>query len=538
MSAHSKASGFSDRISLRSREQEDPGGPGTPRSRVLGLDLIPAGSGEGQGQGQNRGRGRGESGPSSLQALKRQLESESESESQLEMFQEGAAVLRDCEARPKSPTTDRQGAVGPAVQFAEACAAILEPLSVSMARGLPGVGRGATEAAAAWAPVKASISGRGGLGLSCAESLQRSAAPRPVSAFRKGRDQGHSKTRSARRRLIFTTDEQRTGTKGWLQLPSDSESSDEFWDVQPLRVSPRLERRDRTKDHSSEEPPESPIASTSHGGENFPHISVPFLTSTLQGLTKAMEMQGMGELGPSSSKKVFSGLPGKRGGSPTHPGVPAAPAGSLPQATSRKKEAKEKKPLVVCPEFVLGSAFAPWGQRASAAPGYPVTFPKIPGISLLEEPDTSFSLPWVHKQSQQGDTGKDSAARRKSQPVAADRGPDRDPDSGAQFPADKPGTPCKYVPGGEFSSGERNRRQLQDSENLEASSLSQGSVTPRGPALSNDQEPPVRPRRPARQQLPPGIEGCSRRTMLQKEVHDLREQLAVVRSLTEKFRKL
>ncbi|XP_062039067.1 uncharacterized protein CXorf49-like [Lepus europaeus] len=479
MSAHSKASGFSDHISLRSKEQEDPGGPRTPRSRVLGLDLVSAGSGEGQGQGQNPGRGRGKSGPSSLQALKRQLESESEPESQLEMFQEGAAVLWGCEARPKTPTTDRQGAGGPAFQFAEACAAILEPLSVSVARGLPGVERGATKAAAAWAPVEASINGRGGLGPSCAESLQRSAAPRPVSAVRKGRDQGRSKTRSARRRLIFTTDEQRAGTEGWLQLPSDPESSDDFWDVQPMRVSPLLERRDQTKGHSSEEPPESPRASTSHG--------------------------------------------------------------SLPQATSKKKEAKEKKPLVVSPEFVLGSAFAPWGQRPSAAPVYPATFPKIPGISLLEEPDTSFSLPWVHKQSQQGDTGKDSAARRKSQPVAADRGPDRDPDSGAQLPADKPGTPCKYVPGGEFSSGEHNRRHLQDSENSEASSLSQDSVTPRGPALSNesdDQEPPARPRRPARQQLPPGIEDCPRRAMLQKEVHDVREQLAVVRSLTEKFQKL
>ncbi|XP_045394582.1 uncharacterized protein CXorf49-like isoform X2 [Lemur catta] len=88
---------------------------------------------------------------------------------------------------------------------------------------------------------------------------------------------------------------------------------------------------------------------------------------------------------------------------------------------------------------------------------------------------------------------------------------------------------------GEFSSDDPNTRAPQAPGNSQATALSQGGVTPRGPAPSSDQEPPVHAPRPERQQEPPGAQDCPECAELEREIDDLKERLAAMESILEKF---
>nr|XP_040144443.1 uncharacterized protein CXorf49-like [Ictidomys tridecemlineatus] len=88
---------------------------------------------------------------------------------------------------------------------------------------------------------------------------------------------------------------------------------------------------------------------------------------------------------------------------------------------------------------------------------------------------------------------------------------------------------------GDFNSGDPNTRAPQRPASSQPLDLSQGGLTPRGPA-SGDQESAVHhPVLERQQQQPPGTQGCLQCVALQKEIEDLKEQLAVMQSLDDKF---
>ncbi|XP_051683163.1 uncharacterized protein CXorf49 isoform X2 [Oryctolagus cuniculus] len=187
-----------------------------------------------------------------------------------------------------------------------------------------------------------------------------------------------------------------------------------------------------------------------------------------------------------------------------------------------------------CEEFLQACA-APLQRQATAPREAAGLLPFC--TSLLGKPSTAF--PWGRKPSKQGGAGKKAQARRKSQAVETrESGAKRDPVPGAHFLSSRP--PTSYQHRGEFSSGVPTPQEVRALRNLQSLLQSSGAVPPRGRARSGDQEPPVRPRRPAVQQLPPGIEGCPRCVVLQKEVEDLKEELeevstAILMYITKKF---
>lgn len=429
MSFHSKASAFSEGSGGKTEEPASLARPRAPWAHALGTHL-------GLGQAQHPAESGEEGGPSRPQSPKWQWDLDCMSESQLEASQGEAQGLEGCQARPNTPTCDGWGAVDPLAQFAAACAAILQPLSdpsVRVVRGFQSTESSVAGAASVCAQVKTGSSGKGVVSPPFEQTRQARAAWKLVSTPRRHRLQGLSKKRGARRRLFSDTDDdRRTCEETVPRLSSDSTSSQELMDMHPERDSIR-EQEDQAIDSSSEELPERHRrwTCTSPCRDTLPPTSGPLLTSTLQGLTRARNRPEVAEQGPSSSKKIKRVTFKEERGSDTLPEVAAA--GDLPQATCKRKVAKRNACLEHFPKVVLGSAFAPWGSEPSEASVYPASFPKISGISLLEKPSSSSSLPWAPKQSMLSGLGKQSPARRKSQPAAArDGGPNGDPDPRAQ----------------------------------------------------------------------------------------------------------
>nr|XP_020140647.1 uncharacterized protein CXorf49-like isoform X1 [Microcebus murinus] len=420
--------------------------------------------------------------------------------------------------------------------LADKSMAIVQPLSDWAIRGVRrhpySEGRNA-QVSTVWPDLGAGLSGRG--------ALAASAAPPPVMAPRKVRARGNQKRGAKSKQSAGGRDPQRPSVEGPVELPSDPESQCEFSEV-PMRVSIYPKGGDPGEPSSAEDPGDTPRHSSLLVREDFLPTPGSLLTSASRGLTSGMERQAVGELDSSSSKKMQSVVSGKAGNRPIFPGAAAtATVGSLPRAVPKKKVAQEKKLLGAASKLALGRAFPPWGQRLSAVPLEPATFPPIAGVPLLARSKSYSLLSLGPKHSKHGSTGKKSGAKKTkhSQPVSRDdNDPNRDPGPKAQLPTPRPGPPGLHMHRGEFSSGDPNTRAPQVPGNSQAWALSQGGVTPRGHASSSDQEPPVQASRRERQQQPPGAQGCLRCAELQREIDDLKQQLADMQCLADKFQAL
>ncbi|XP_077890818.1 uncharacterized protein CXorf49 homolog isoform X1 [Ictidomys tridecemlineatus] len=521
-------------------------GPRAPRVPGLGLELGPPRSGEGEG---------GLPDPEGY---------EFELEAQGEQLEAGGAVLRVGEGRPGS-MADKKGDVLDFVPHL----AVESVASVQQLTGqeTPGAHRylspesWVAELSAIWANAEAGPSRRWALAPGSLETLQApSAAPlRHPSGPQVGRAWGNP-GRGTKTRMMGS---------GEAQLPpSDPESSDEFTEIQLVRVSLCPKEGGQTSSSSPREPGDTANCACVGTRGNFLQIPTSLPTSAPGRLTSAMERQALGELASCSSKKRQSVIWGKGGSRPSYPGAAAAavaaaaaapaplpppppppphpppppPAtcasGGLPRATPRKKAIQEKKSLGGGSKFSLGRVFPIWGQRLKAAPLETATLPPIPGVPLFGRSKRYSLVPLEPKQPKHSGTAKRSMAKKtqESHPVAGDdNSPNRASVPTAQCPVHRPGTPCLCMHRGDFNSGDPNTRAPQRPASSQPLDLSQGGLTPRGPA-SGDQESAVHhPVLERQQQQPPGTQGCLQCVALQKEIEDLKEQLAVMQSLDDKF---
>ncbi|XP_035581340.1 uncharacterized protein CXorf49 homolog [Zalophus californianus] len=510
-----------------------PAGRRAPRAPGRGLDLGPPRSGEGEGEG--------EGGFPDAEGF----------ESEREVMEAGGPVPWGREGRPGAPADDKADALDYASHLADESAANTEQqLTDRDARGLrrnPSPESGAVEASGGWAGLEAGPSGRGALALGRVGSRPPSAAPLHVGGPEGGRAWGNPKRGAKGRSTVRVYRQRPPATEGPGGLPSDPESSDEFSEIQLMRVSIYSKEGGPAKPSSPEDPGDTARPANFHVREKFLHVRGPFLTSAPRGFTSVVERQAVGELDVSSSKKMPSVVWGKGESRPSYQGAAAvaAAAGGLPQATSRSKAAQEKKCLGGPSKVAPGKSFPSWGQRVSAAPLEPATFPPISGVPLLGRSERYSLAPSGPKQSKRaGAAGKKSVARRtREAEVAATAGEGGDSNRDAvlpkgQLPTQRPG-PSSCMHRRECSSGDLHARAPQVPGSSEPWALSQGDVLHRGPALSGDQEPPGQPARPGRQQEPPaGAQGCLRCLVLQREIDDLKEQLAAMRSLADKGQSL
>ncbi|XP_057573616.1 uncharacterized protein CXorf49 homolog [Hippopotamus amphibius kiboko] len=462
-------------------------------------------------------------------------------ESEQEVLEAGGPVLWGREGQPGSATDARGAALDLADESAVAILQQLPDRDVLAVRGyrFP-ESCAAAHVSAMWAGLEAGPGGGAAPAQSCGEAPLAPAGPLHLGGPRVGRAWGNRK-RGARSRSNVAADRQRLPAEGPVGLPSDPEASDEFSEIQLMRVSVYPKEGGQAKPNSPEDPGDTPRHSIFQVRKSFLHVPGAFLSSAPRGFPPVVERQGVGELDISSAKKMQSVLWGKGASRPSYPGAAAAAAaaGGLPRAAPRRKGAQEKKSLGGASRLALGRAFPSWGQQTPAPPLEPATFPPVSGIPLLGRSKRYSLVPLGTKQSKHTGAGKKSVARqaRESEAVAGeDNDPNRDPVPKGQLPARRPGPSCWLcMHHGEPSSGDLNTRGPQDPGNSEPLSWNQGEVMPRGPAPSAAQEPLDHPSGPQRRQQPPGTQGCPQCLVLQREIDDLKEQLAAMQYLADKF---
>ncbi|XP_059993304.1 uncharacterized protein CXorf49 homolog [Lagenorhynchus albirostris] len=469
-------------------------------------------------------------------------------QSKREMLEGRGPVLWGREGRPGSPHEHTRDLLD---LIDESEAANLQQLTdqdVLGVRRYPSPERSTAfkEATGSTLRLEAGPGGRGAPGQSCGEASTAPAGPLHLGGPEAGRALGSPK-RGTKRRLNVAADRQRRSAEGLAWLLSDSESSDEFSETQLMTVSTYRRGGGQAKPSRPEDPGDTPRHSKFQVRENYRHVTGSSLSSAPRGLSSVVERQGVGEQGISSPKKMQSVLWGKGGSKPSYPGaaaaasVSAAAAGGLPRVNPRKNGAQEKKSVGGASKLALGGTFGSRGQRISATPVEPATFPPISGIPLPGRPKSYTLVLSGTKQSKHSGAGKKSVVRwaRESEAVAGeDKDPNRDPAPKGQLLTHRPGTSCLRMHRRKASSGDVNTRGPQDPGNSEPLALNQGEVMPRGPAPSGDRGPLDHPPRPETQQQPLGTPCCPWCLELKREVDELKEQLAAMQYLADKLQTL
>ncbi|KAB0337654.1 hypothetical protein FD755_025523, partial [Muntiacus reevesi] len=353
------------------------------------------------------------------------------------------------------------------------------------------------EVSAFW-DFKACPPSRGGAPQRCGETAQAG----------EGRAWGNAK-RGTKSRLNVAVDHQ------WP--PSESPAR--------LLISPK--DGGHVKLNRPEDPGNTPRRSNVQGRENLLNVPGTCLSSAPRGLISCA--LGDGE------------QPAQLPGSSSNISYCSSSTGSGLRPTPRRKGVQEKKSLGGVSKPALGRTFPSWGQRISATPLEPATFPAISGIPLLGRSKKYALVPWEAEESKHTVAGKKPVARRAQESVAVmvvsgeDNDPSRDSFPKGQLTTDRPWPSSPWVHHGEPSSTNLNIRGTQDSGNSEPVAMNKGEVRPRGPGPSGDQEPTDHSPRLKRQPQPPGRQGCPRCLVLQREIDDLKEQLASKWYLAEKF---
>ena len=342
-------------------------------------------------------------------------------QSERDVLEAGGPVLWGREGRSGFPADDQ----GDALQLAdESVAAIMQQLAylnmLGISRYLSQDSYAVGEVSALW-DLEARPCHRGGAAQRCGEAAQAEAGPLGVGGPKPGRAWGSPK-RGTKSRLNVAVARQWPPSESPAGLLSDPESSDEFNEIELMRVSIYPKDGGQAKLNSPEVPGNTPRRSNVQGRENPLNVPGTCLSSAPPGLISVVERQGrQGEAeqeDTSTPKKMQSGLCGKRGSLSSYMGMAVASAtaaastGSGPRPTPRRKGVQEKKSLGGVSKPAVGRTFPSWGQGISATPLEPATFPPISGIPLLGRSKKYALVPSGVKEFKNTGAGKKSVARR------------------------------------------------------------------------------------------------------------------------------
>ena len=221
------------------------------------------------------------------------------------------------------------------------------------------------QVSAFWAH-KACPPSRGGAPQRCGEAAQAETIPLWVGGPKVDRAGGNAK-RGTKSRWNVAVDHQWPPSERPARLLSDPESSDEFSEIEVMKVSNYLKDGGQAKLNRPKDRGNTRRRSNVQGRENLLNVPGTCLSSTPRRLISVRERQGrQGDAeheDASPPKKMQSVLWGKGGSLPSYPGVAVASAtaaavtGSGLWPTARRKGVQEKKSLGGVSKPALGRTF-------------------------------------------------------------------------------------------------------------------------------------------------------------------------------------
>ncbi|XP_015979548.2 uncharacterized protein CXorf49 homolog isoform X2 [Rousettus aegyptiacus] len=251
-----------------------------------------------------------------------------------------------------------------------------------------------------------------------------------------------------------------------------------------------------------------------------------FLSSVPRALAATIQRQFVGELDVSSNKSSTKKMScGRRGGRLSH----------LPRATSRKKAPQEKKSLgSSVSKLVLGRKSQPCFSEGPLAPA---ALPPISGPPVLGRAEKYSLVTLGSKEPKHNTEKKPSVSRTRGSKLVAeeDTNPNEEPAPTGQLPANRPEPSHLSVYHGDYNSGDPKIKTSQVPGNSQILAMAQGGVKPRVSPPSGDQEPLVHPPQEERKQSVPRAQCCPQCPVLQREIDNLKEQLAAMQRLIDRF---
>ncbi|XP_005674112.2 uncharacterized protein CXorf49-like [Sus scrofa] len=258
----------------------------------------------------------------------------------------------------------------------------------------------------------------------------------------------------------------------------------------------------------------------------------PLVSSLPRALAATMQRPFVGELDisspKSSSKKAPTVVSGKRGSRSSH----------LPRATPRKKMPQEKKSLgSSVSKIVLGRKSQ---ACLSGGPVAPDTFPPISGLPGLGKAEKYSLVPVGTKQPRHriGKTPAVSRTRDSELVAQGDCSRNKEPAPKGQLSASGPGPSRLSMPHGGYNSGDPSTKTCQIPGNSQLLAVAQRAAKSRGTPPLGDRRPLLHLPRQEMKQLLPGAQSCPQCPVLQREIDNLKDQLAAMQCLMDKFQTL
>ncbi|XP_036031531.1 uncharacterized protein CXorf49 homolog [Onychomys torridus] len=336
-----------------------------------------------------------------------EVNSEFDSGSKLQVLESGVMVLQDHGEQCVSSASDKKDFTDCLPLVNDKVEEMVQEPTDQMSQGARSHASSkscATQQSMPWADAEADHGRKGRLGKRLVDVKRASGAPLHHRGPKGGRA-----CRTKKKKNKKTVPEEIPDP-----FPELDSASDEDNKIQVMKVTICFKNGGRIISSNAMDPEDRNKKRDVQPRSNFRHM-----TGSLQMSAPRGHMLGTGKLGASCSNRKVTVFRGKE---QRRPRYPAADAGGLWKASSKKKSAQETKSLLDTPRVTGRRPIPLWGQRPKAAPVETATFPPISCVTTLESSKKHSTTPLEAIEPANGTSRKRALVRNTKETLPAARG--------------------------------------------------------------------------------------------------------------------